>query len=300
MIRSAVTIYRRNRRTVALAPVLTDSSPHETPEASTYALVPDTSPMDGRTVFVTGASGGIGRAIALAFADRGANVALAARSDGRYETAELIDDSERALPVETDVTDEASVERAIEETVERFGGLDCLVNNAGIAGPTAPIEEVEREEIERTMAVNVTGPFLTTKHAVPHLRESDRASVINVSSISGKRPLANRTPYTASKMAVIGLTRTLAFELGEDGITVNAICPGATKGPRIDRVIEAQAERMGVSYDEAKRTVFTDDTALSRLVEAEDVAAMATFLASEAGRHVTAQDINVDAGTTWY
>ena len=256
--------------------------------------------MDGRTVFVTGASGGIGREIALAFADRGANVALAARSDGRYETAELIDDSERALPVETDVTDEASVERAIEETVERFGGLDCLVNNAGIAGPTAPIEEVEREEIERTMAVNVTGPFLTTKHAVPHLRESDRASVINVSSISGKRPLANRTPYTASKMAVIGLTRTLAFELGEDGITVNAICPGATKGPRIDRVIEAQAERMGVSYDEAKRTVFTDDTALSRLVEAEDVAAMATFLASEAGRHVTAQDINVDAGTTWY
>jgi NAD(P)-dependent dehydrogenase (short-subunit alcohol dehydrogenase family) len=256
--------------------------------------------MEGRTVLVTGASGGIGREIALAFAERGANVALAARSDGRHETAELIGDPERALPVETDVTDEGSVKQAIEETVDRFGGLDCLVNNAGIAGPTAPIEEVEREEIERTMAVNVTGLFLTTKHAVAHLRESDRASVVNVASISGKRPLPNRTPYTASKMAVIGLTRTLAFELGPDGITVNAICPGATRGPRIDRVIEAQADAMGVSYEEAKRRVFTDDTALGRLVEAEDVAAMATFLASEQARHVTAQDVNVDAGATWY
>ncbi|XVH32343.1 SDR family NAD(P)-dependent oxidoreductase [Haloferacaceae archaeon DSL9] len=256
--------------------------------------------MNGRTVFVTGASRGIGREIATAFAERGANVVLAARSDGIDETASAIGDDERTLAVRTDVTDESSVEAAIDAAVETFGGLDVLVNNAGIAGPTAPIEAVEREAWDRTMAVNVTGMYLTTKHAVASLRESDRASVINIASISGKRPLANRTPYTASKMAVIGLTRTLAFELGDDDITVNAVCPGATAGPRIDRVIEAQADELGVGYDEAKRRVFTDDAALGALVESSDVAEMATFLASGAARRVTAQDINVDGGTTWY
>lgn len=256
--------------------------------------------LDELTVLVTGASGGIGREIALAFAEEGANVALVARSDGIEETADRIDDPERTLPVEGDVTDESAVRKAIDRTVEEFGGLDCLVNNAGIAGPTAPVEEVSLEEWERTMRVNVTGMFLTTKHATAHLRQSGRASVINVSSISGKRPLANRTPYAASKTAVIGLTRTLAFELGEDDVTVNAICPGATRGPRIDRVIEAQAESLGVSFEEAKRRVFTDDAALGELVDPEDVAAMATFLASDRARHVTAQDVNVDGGTAWY
>ena len=256
--------------------------------------------MDGTTAFVTGASQGIGREIALEFADRGANVALAARSDGIEETAESIDAPERTLPVRTDVTDEDSIRDALERTVETFGGLDVLVNNAGIAGPTAPIEAVEREAWDRTMAVNVTGMYLTTKHAVSHLRESDRASVINVSSISGKRPLENRTPYTASKMAVIGLTRTLAFELGDDDVTVNAICPGATSGPRIDAVIEAQAEELGVSDEEAKRRVFTDAAALGSLVEPADVAKTAAFLAGDEARHVTAQDVNVDGGTVWY
>ena len=256
--------------------------------------------MDETTAFVTGASQGIGREIALEFADRGATVALAARSGGIEETAELIDAPDRTLPVRTDVTDEDSVREAIERTVETFGGLDVLVNNAGIAGPTAPIEGVEREAWDRTMAVNVTGMFLAAKHAVSHLRGSDRASVINVSSISGKRPLENRTPYVASKMAVIGLTRTLAFELGDDDVTVNAICPGATSGPRIDAVIEDQAEALGVEYEEAKRRVFTDDAALGSLVEPEDVAKTAVFLASEDARHVTAQDVNVDGGTVWY
>jgi NAD(P)-dependent dehydrogenase (short-subunit alcohol dehydrogenase family) len=256
--------------------------------------------MDGTTAFVTGASQGIGREIALTLADAGMQVALAARSDGIDETAELIGDSDRTLPVETDVTDEASVRGAIDRTVETFGGLDCLVNNAGIAGPTAPVEEVELEEWHRTMDVNVAGMFLTTKHAAPHLRESARGTVVNISSISGKRPLENRTPYTASKMAVIGLTRTLAFELGDDDVTVNAICPGATHGPRIEHVIEQQAEAQGVDYETAKRRVFTDDTALGSLVEAEDVANMVRYLAGDAGRHVTAQDINVDAGSTWY
>ena len=250
------------------------------------------------TAFVTGASQGIGRTIAETLADRGATVALAARSDGIYDVAESIGDA--AFPVETDVSDEASVAEAIEATVDRFGGLDCLVNNAGIAGPTAPVEDIAVEEFERTMDVNVTGMFRCTKHAVGHLRESNRGSVVNISSISGKRPLESRTPYTASKMAVIGFTRTLAFELGEADVTANAICPGATSGPRIEDVIEQQAAQLDVSYEEAKEAVFTDDTALGSLVDPDDIAEMVAYLASDAGRHITAQDVNVDAGSTWY
>jgi len=256
--------------------------------------------LDGVTAFVTGASQGIGRVIATELADEGANVALAARSNGIHETAAAIDDEERTLTVETDVTEEASVEESIEATVERFDGLDCLVNNAGIAGPTKPVEEVTVEEWGHTMDVNALGPFLCTKHAAAHLRASERGSVVNIGSISGKRPLENRTPYAASKMAVIGLTRTLAFELGDDDVTVNAICPGATRGDRIERVIEGQAEAKGIPFEEAKEQVFTEDAALGRLVDPEDVADMVVYLASERGRRISAQDLNVDGGTIWY
>lgn len=256
--------------------------------------------LDGVTAFVTGASRGIGREIAETLAREGANVAAAARSGGIDETVAAIDDPDRTLAVETDVTDEASVRESVAETVSEFGGLDCLVNNAGIAGPTAPVEEVDRTEWDRTLAVNVTGAYLCAKHAAPHLRESDRGSVVNISSISGKRPLPERTPYTASKMALVGLTRTLAFELGDDEVTVNAVSPGATRGPRIEQVIEAQAEEMGVSYEEAKRRRFDEPAAIGRLVEPEDTAEMVAFLASEKARHVTAQDVSVDGGATWY
>jgi NAD(P)-dependent dehydrogenase (short-subunit alcohol dehydrogenase family) len=256
--------------------------------------------LSGTTAIVTGASQGIGRQIAQSFAAAGASVALAARSDGIYETAEMIDRPNRTHPVETDVTNELSVSEAIESTVEEFGGLDCVINNAGIAGPTASIEEVTLEDWEQTLAVNVTGMYLMLKHAAPHLRESDRGRVINISSISGKRPLDKRTPYTTSKMGVIGLTRTAAVEFAEDDVTVNAICPGATQGPRINDVIEKQADQMSVDFEEAKRRTFTEDAILGKLTDPEDIAQMAVFLSSDAAEHITSQDINVDAGTVWY
>lgn len=255
---------------------------------------------DDRTIIVTGASGGIGRTIALQLLRKGANVVLAARSDGIEETAAMANAGDRTLPVRTNVTTESSVENLVERSREVFGGIDGVVNNAGIAGPTAPVTDVDADDWDRTMAVNAKGPFLVVKYAAPLLAKSDRASIVNISSISGKRPLANRTPYTASKMAVIGLTRTLAFELGKKGITVNAVCPGATKGSRIERVIENQAERRGISYEAAKREVFTGDAALGELVDAEDVADTVSFLLGARARHLTGQDINVDAGTAWY
>lgn len=252
--------------------------------------------LDQHVAFVTGASQGIGREIAVELAEKGASVALAARSDGIYETADIIGDDARTLPVETDVTEESAVKAAIEETVERFGGLDLLVNNAGIGGPTAMIEEISVEEWKHTQNVNVLGSFLAAKHAAPHLRESDCASVINISSIAGKDPYPSRTPYSASKAALIGFGRSLAYELGSDDVTVNTICPGAVEGERIERMIERQAERRGITFQEAMRDRVTDRLPLDSIVDPADVGALVAFLASEHGRNITAQDINIDSG----
>lgn len=254
--------------------------------------------LDGTTAFVTGASRGIGSEIATTLADRGANVALAARSDAIYELGEELGDC--AIAVETDVTDLESVESSVEATVDSFGGLDCLVNNAGIPGPTAGVESVSEEEWNHTLDVNVTGYFRTVKAAASALRASDRGRIVNISSISGKRPLANRTPYTTSKMAVVGLTRTLAVEFGDADVTVNAICPGATEGPRLERIVQEQATESDVTPEEVRRDLFADDAAMGGVVDPGDVAAMVAFLASDEAEHVTAQDINVDAGTVWY
>lgn len=252
--------------------------------------------LDGQVAFVTGASQGIGREIAIKLAECGASVALAARSDGIYETAELIGNDERTLAVETDVTDETAVGAAIEATVDEFGGLDLLVNNAGIGGPTAEIETITAEEWKRTQDVNVFGTFLCAKHAVEHLRESDCASIVNISSTAGKDPYPTRTPYSASKAALIGFGRSLAYELGPDGVTVNTICPGAVEGERIERMIQRQADRRGVSFEQAMRDRVTDRLPLDSIVAPADIGAMVAFLGSEHARNITAQDINVDSG----
>lgn len=255
--------------------------------------------LDDTVAFVTGASQGIGRSIATTLADHGASVALAARSDGIYETAEIIDDPDRTLAIETDVTDEAVVEAAIAETVDEFGGLDCLVNNAGIGGPTEPIEEVSVEEWQHVQDVNVLGTFLCTKHAAPHLRASDRGSVVSISSTSAKRPHPMRTPYTASKAAQITMMRAVAHEMGEDGVTANSICPGPVAGDRIERVWEAQAEELGVPVEEVRASV-EDELPIDEIVQPGDVAEMVAYLAGPHGRHVTAQAINVDSGMAVY
>lgn len=261
--------------------------------------------LEGITAFVTGASQGIGREISVELADSGADVALAARSvDGLEETAGVIEDLEGetgdTLVVRTDVADEEDIEDSIGRTVEEFGGLDSLINNAGIAGPMDPFDRIESEDWDHVQEVNVRGPFLCAKHAADHLRESDRASIINIASVAGKRPYPNRSPYAASKMALIGLTRTLAFELGKDGVTVNAVCPGAVQGDRINRAIEAQVE---LEQEEGVRTLNADpdNLALGKLfVEKKDVAEQVAYLASDAARNTTAQDINVGGGVAWY
>jgi len=258
------------------------------------------SKLDGATAFVTGASQGIGEEIAVTLAEYGANVVLAARSDGIYDTAERIGDEDRTLPVETDVTEEENVAGSIEETVETFDGLDILVNNAGHSGPTAPVEEIEAAEWKLMTDVKVFGPFLCLKHSVSHLRESDRGTVVNISSVGGKRPYPNRSPYAAANMAMIGMSRTWAHELGSDGVTVNTVCPGPVDGPRIRRVIEAQAEEQGRPVEEVRNEQYFADLAVPEFVEQSDIAEMIAYLASDDGRHITAQDLNVDSGGAWY
>lgn len=148
------------------------------------------------------------------------------------------------------------------------------------------------------LSVNVEGAINNAAAAVDPLRETEGA-IVNVASVAAEIGSVDVT-YAASKAGILGVTRSLARELGDDDVTVNAVCPGATRGPRIEDVIENQAEQRGISYEAAKRKVFTDDTALDRLTEPEDVAETVAYLASERARNVTAQDINVDAGTVWY
>jgi NAD(P)-dependent dehydrogenase (short-subunit alcohol dehydrogenase family) len=255
--------------------------------------------LDGQTAIITGASRGIGAVTAERFAELGGNVTIAARSDAIHDTADRVGE-EQALAVRTDVSVESDIEAAIEATVERFGGLDCVVNNAAIAGPTARVENTPSDGWQETLDVNLTGAFYMCKHAVPYLKESDRASIINISSITGKRPLPERIGYAATKIGLIGMARTLAFELGDDGITVNTICPGTVRTERLKWVFETHAEEMGVSYQEALDEIVLNDCAIPELQEPEEVAEMIALMASEHGRHITAQDIGIDSGATWY
>lgn len=256
--------------------------------------------LHGITAVVTGASRGIGREITRTLASEGANVAVLARGKAVHETVAQIEQNVGAISRQMDVTNEDAVESLIEDAVNEFGGIDCLVNNAGIRGPIRPVEDTDLADWQETIDTNLTGAFLLCKHATPHLRDSEQASIVNISSIAGKRPSKNRIAYTTSKIALIGLTRTLAVELGDDEVTVNTICPGPVRGDRLRRSTELQAEKWGVSYESAKNRFYLEDVALPEIIDPEEIADFVAYLASEKARHITAQDINIDAGSIWY
>jgi len=253
--------------------------------------------LEGKVAIVTGGGGGIGRAIALRFRREGAAVVVAGPTDEKIRSVEkeILDSGGRGLAVLADVADEADVERMVAAALSAFSQIDILVNNAGIAGPTALVSHVSREEWDRTFAVNLTGAFLCAKHVLPHLIERRSGCIINITSIAGLQAYAYRSPYCASKWGMIGLTQTLAQEGGQYGITANAIAPGPVRGPRIERVIRNRAEEMKLPYEEVVRQ-YVEPTALKRMVEEEDIAAMAVFLASEEGLNMTGETLNISAG----
>jgi NAD(P)-dependent dehydrogenase (short-subunit alcohol dehydrogenase family) len=246
----------------------------------------------GRKVLVTAGAAGIGRAIANRFRDLGAEVMVTDINPAAVDAAK----QDGFIAAVSDVSDEAQVRELMADVRNRLGGLDVLVNNAGIAGPTGPIETLDAEAWKTTFDVNIHGQFFCIKHALPLLRETQDASIVNLSSAAGRLGMAGRSPYSASKWAVIGLTKTLAIELGPEGIRANAICPGAVNGPRIDAVIEAKASMLGQPVEDVS-DLYHKQSSLERLVEADDIANMAAFLASDLARNVNGQAMAVDGNT---
>jgi NAD(P)-dependent dehydrogenase (short-subunit alcohol dehydrogenase family) len=198
--------------------------------------------------------------------------------------------------MQADISDRAAVEAFFEQGLAALGGLDVLVNNAGIAGPTGPVEDINPDDFERTLAINITGQFLCTRLAVPHLKAAGGGAIINLSSAAGKFAFPLRTPYSASKWAVVGFTKSLAAELGPFNIRVNAILPGAVEGPRIERVIAAKADARGVPYEEMLAN-YTNLASMGRLIPPEDIAAMALFLASDDCGTLSGQALSIDGDT---
>jgi NAD(P)-dependent dehydrogenase (short-subunit alcohol dehydrogenase family) len=250
-----------------------------------------------QTAIITGGGRGIGRTIALTLAREGANVLVCGRHREELEsTAQEIEQlARRSSVVVADVSQESQVAAVIESALQNFGRIDILVNNAGVAGPTAPVKNITRSEWDEVLAVNLTSAFLCAKAVIPHMIQRQSGRIVNISSIAGKRAYALRSPYAASKWGMIGLSATLAQELGPHNIQVNAICPGPTAGERMRDVIAGRARELGQSETEVER-LYVEGTALKRMVDPEHVAAMVLLLVSDEGSSITGEAIDVSAG----
>lgn len=242
-------------------------------------------------VLITAGAAGIGKEIARAFADTGARVCVCDID------ATALDAAARDLPglITTicDVSKRADVEKMVAEAVNALGGLDVLVNNAGIAGPTAPVEHIDPNAWDKVLQVDLTGTFNVTRLAIPHLKRSGAGVIINMSSVAGRFGYANRSPYSTAKWGLIGFTKTLSIELGPWGIRANAILPGAVAGPRIDKVFEGRAHATGRTLDEVRSEAMAAQS-LKRLVDPKDIAALAVFLASDAAKSISGQMLPID------
>jgi NAD(P)-dependent dehydrogenase (short-subunit alcohol dehydrogenase family) len=236
----------------------------------------------GMRVIVTAGGAGIGRAIAQTFLDAGA----------RVHTCDV--DPKTKPDTVADVAKVAEVEQLFRQALSQLGGLDVLINNAGIAGPTAKVEDVEPADWDRCIAVDLSGMFYCTRQAMPHIKRAGGGSIVNLSSAAGRHGFPQRSPYSAAKWGVVGFTKSLAVEAGPDKVRVNAILPGIVEGERIERVIAAKAKAHGVSQ-ETFRAKFLETTSLQSTVSAQDIASMALFLCTPAGAKITGQALAVDA-----
>jgi NAD(P)-dependent dehydrogenase (short-subunit alcohol dehydrogenase family) len=247
--------------------------------------------IEGKRVLVTAAAGGIGKVVARRFAENGARV-------------HVCDVDERAVDVfareyphigatAADVSSEDDVARLFDQVRASLGGLDVLVSNAGIAGPAGPVQQLDPQGWRRTLDVNLTGAFLCARAAVPLLLETGAGSIVVMSSNAGLMGLPFRTPYVASKWALIGFVKSLAMELGPQGIRANAICPGDVEGERIQRVIAAEARNRGITESEV-RAERVAAVSLRTMVSADDVAALILFVCSDEGAKICGQALAVD------
>ena len=246
---------------------------------------------NGKRVLVTAGAGGIGREIARAFVAQGT----------RVHVCDIDEAALAALRAELpgvgtsvcDVADRASVQAMIENAVADLGGLDVLVNNAGIAGPAASVADLDPAAWDAVLRVNLTGTFTVTQLAIPHLKRSDAGCILVMSSLAGRFGYPNRSPYATTKWGLIGFTKTLSRELGEFGIRVNAILPGAVEGPRLQQVFAGRAALSGRTVTEEEAAALTNQS-IKRFVDPADIAALAVFLASDAARSISGQMIPID------
>jgi NAD(P)-dependent dehydrogenase (short-subunit alcohol dehydrogenase family) len=246
--------------------------------------------MAARVVITAGASG-IGLEIVRAFLGSGASVYTCDIASDALAAAAA------ALPgLHTgacDVGDRVQVDRMVSEAADLLGGIDVLVNNAGIGGPTKPVQDLDPAEWEAVLRINLTGTFNVTRNAIPHLIRSGNGVIINMSSAAGRFGYPSRSPYAASKWGLIGFTKTLSMELGEFNIRVNAIAPGGVEGERVERVFRGRAEATGQPLEEVKRTAMASQS-IKRLVDPADIGALALFLASDAAKSISGQILPID------
>ena len=253
--------------------------------------------LQGQVGLVTGGGKGIGRVIALRLAAEGARVAVTGRHQADLdETAALIQkQGGQGMAMAADVADEKKIGELFEGVKRRLGPIRILVNNAGIAGPTAAVAQMSRGSWEEVLAVNLTGPMLCCRAALPGMLAQGGGKIINIGSVAGKRAYALRSPYAVTKWGLIGFTMTLAQEVGPNNIQVNIVNPGPVTGERLQRVIDDRARELGQPA-KAVENFYLEGTALKRFVTPEDVAAAVAFLASSEADNITGQSIDVSAG----
>jgi len=244
----------------------------------------------GLRVLVTAGASGIGREIVRAFVEEGARVHVSDIDRAALDT--LTAESPAISATAADMSDRAAVARLFEEALAALGGLDCLVNNVGIAGPTGRVDQIDPADWDRTLAVNITGQFNCTRLAVPHLAKSGNASIVNLSSSAGRLGFPLRTPYAASKWAVVGFTKSLSIELGPLGIRVNAIQPGIVEGDRIRRVFAAKAEQRGVTAAALQEQSLAQ-ASIREMIQPRQLADQILLLASPRGRTISGQAISI-------
>jgi NAD(P)-dependent dehydrogenase (short-subunit alcohol dehydrogenase family) len=251
----------------------------------------------GRRVLITAGAAGIGRAIAEAFVAGGANVAVCDIDAGAVAAFSAANSGVAASVV--DVADVSALDAWLGQSLDALGGIDVLVNNAGIKGPTALVEDVTFDDWRECLAVCLDAQFVTASRVVPAMKAQSSGSIINLSSVAGLVGLGMRSPYAAAKWAVIGLTKSLAIELGPHNVRCNAICPGSVAGDRMDRVIAAESHLRGLSI-EAITAEYAAGQSIKRFVDPAEVAALCVFLASDAASMITGQAIAVDGHTETY
>ena len=245
----------------------------------------------GQRVLITAGAAGIGRAIAGRLSQHSARIFICDVDDKAL--AEFGQNFPRAGSIKADVSSDADVDRTFDAISKTLGGLDALINNAGIAGPTGGVDEIDPADWRRCLDVCLTGQFLCTRRAVPMLKAAGGGSIVNMSSAAGRHGYAFRTPYSSAKFGVIGFTQSLAKELGPHNIRVNAILPGIVEGPRMESVIRARAAQLGIAYEEMEKQ-YLARVSLRRMVSPHDVAAMVAFLLSDAGKNISGQSLGVD------